>query len=236
MQYRPGGFQILPPLVKNLIIINGLVYLAQLTVERVAPQSAILNNFALNQWKSGGFGLYQYITYMFMHSMYGSGHLIMNMFALWMFGSELERIWGPKRFLIFYLVCGIGGGLLNNLVHWVEFERIVRSVGDISALTPDDPVIDQLRATMRRSIGASAAVFGLLAAFAYLFPNSYIYIYFIVPIKTKWFVLLYGGIELVLAFLKLDNDMIDHWGHIGGALTGLLLVYAGNKNNRKSFY
>jgi membrane associated rhomboid family serine protease len=237
-EYRPARFEILPPVVKNLIIINCLVFLAQLALSKTAPE--VQHMFALNQWRGGDFKVYQYLTSMFMHSTIGPGHIFMNMFALWMFGSEMERIWGPKRFLTFYLLCGIGAGLLNNTVHWIEFDRILRNVGATAATVNyaqlDEATFYSLRKALSLSVGASGAIFGILAAFCYLFPNRYIYLYFFVPMKTKWFMLMYVGLELGLAFLKIAGDNVDHWGHLGGALTGFLLVYFNNRLNRKSFY
>ena len=186
----------MPTAVKHLLIVNVLCYLAYYVC---ASQRIINLNALLGLWTSatGYFRPWQLFTYMFMHG--NLTHLFFNMFALWMFGNTMENIWGTKRFLVYYLACGLGAGLLTLLIPG-------------AALT----------------VGASAAVYGLLLAFGLTFPNDYIYLYFLVPIKAKWFVIGYAVIELFEGFFI--NDGIAHFAHLGGMLVGLLLILWWRRN------
>ena len=228
-QYRPNVF---PPVVKNLLIINVLVFIAQNVIK--ADTFDINHTFALHGVHSVYFKPYQLITYMFMHG--GIDHILFNMLALWMFGSQLENFWGPKRFLIYYLVTGLGAGLLHLLVLYFEMAPIVEQVKQmpvdiqLELINSDQYVINAI------TVGASGAVFGLLAAFGYLFPNSLIYVYFMIPIKAKWFVIIYGALELFLAVKNSAGDNVAHYAHLGGAITGFIMVYIWNKTNRKTLY
>jgi membrane associated rhomboid family serine protease len=207
---RPDNF---PPVVKNLIIINVLVWIAQLSLDK---QYSLTNILAL--WPVGTelFKPYQIATHMFAHAAYDQFgrivfyHILFNMFALWMFGRILENVWGPKRFLLFYFICGIGAAAAHLLIQYLN--------GGIA------PVV-----------GASGAIMGVFAAFAYLFPNTEMYFLFIpFPIKAKWMVIglaafdLFGGIS--------GGDNIAHFAHLGGALTGFILVLIWNRTNRRRFY
>lgn len=222
-----------PPVVKNILIINVLVFIAQMTFE-TNPDIRLENMFALHDVHSIYFKPHQLVTYMFLHG--GFSHIFFNMFAVWMFGRTLENVWGSKRFLIFYLVTGIGAGLLHLLVLYIEMEPIMDMFRMLSpeqqAMLVDDPTFKVNVAT----VGASGAVFGCLAAFGYLFPNSMIYIYFLLPMKAKWFVLIYAGMELFLAFRNSAGDTVAHFAHLGGAVTGFILVLIWNKRNRRRFY
>lgn len=247
-QFRPSSFQILPTVIKNLLIINGLVFLAQKTI---GGDQGIINMddlFALHSWQSPLFKPWQFVTHLFMHG--DLGHIFSNMFALWMFGSILENLWGPKRFLIFYISCGLGAALFHMLVLYAENQTMMQQFYAIasemdvqkfvakypptqSSQTIKDIYIAHLN---EATIGASGAVFGCLAAFGYLFPNTYIYLYFFLPLKAKWFVLLYAGFELSMAISNSAGDNIAHVAHLGGALVGFLMVYFWNKKNRQTFY
>lgn len=202
-EFRSQNFQTLPLIVKNLLIINTLIFLAQYTLDNTVGITKYLALFSLN---TGLFNPYQLITYMFAHG--GWAHLIFNMFGLWMFGSQLENFWGPKRFIIFYLVCGIGAGLCELLL----------TKGSVA-------------------VGASGAIMGLFAAFGYLFPNSLLFIFPIpFPIKAKWAMIGLIAIDLFGGISNRPGDNIAHWAHLGGALVGFLLVWYWNKNNRRTFY
>ncbi|MFL9482013.1 rhomboid family intramembrane serine protease [Chitinophagaceae bacterium LWZ2-11] len=232
-EFRPNRFEILPVVIKNLLIINGLVFLAQYITE----QQGIVNMddlFALHTFQSQLFKPWQLITHMFMHG--SIGHILSNMFVLWMFGSTLENLWGPKRFLIFYLVCGLGAALCHMGVLYYENQKII----DVfNSLPFDQQQASQAYVQGRlnsATLGASGAVFGCLAAFGYLFPNTKIYLYFLLPIKAKWFVILYAVFELVMAVQNSAGDDVAHVAHLGGALVGFLLVYFWNKTNRSRFY
>ena len=189
-QYQPQGFSLLPPAVKHLIIINVLVYAADYVLQK---QGIYLGNIlALFSLQSGNFQLWQPLSYMFMHA--NLTHIFFNMFALWMFGAAMENFWGTKRFLVYYLACGIGAGLLYMLLP-----------------------------RMHVTVGASAAVYGLLLAFGMTFPNEYIYLYFLMPIKTKWFVTGMIVIELLQGIFY-SYDGVAHFAHLGGMLIGFLLI------------
>ena len=147
-------------------------------------------------------------------------HLFFNMFALWMFGNSIENVWGPKRFLIFYFVCGIGAGLTQELVQYIQLSDIVEHYQFVNLGNRSIPVDDYLN--MLTTVGASGAVYGILLAFGMMWPNSRIYIYFAIPIKAKWFVIIYGLLELFSGFSSVDN--VAHFAHVGGMLFGFLLI------------
>lgn len=202
--YRPDNF---PPVVKNLIIINVLVFLAQSLLD---TKFALTARFALWPINSSLFQPYQLVTHMFTHG--SMGHIFFNMFALWMFGKTLENVWGPKRFLSFYLICGIGAAIAHLAV-----QNLMGGAGP--------------------AVGASGAVMGILVAFGYLFPNTELFILFIpFPIKAKWAVIGYVVIDLFGGIANFSGDNIAHFAHLGGALTGFILVLLWNKNNRRRFY
>ncbi len=190
-QYSPTGFKVLPTIVKHLLIINVLMYFAYYVLLK---QGIINLNYYLGIWSlsTGLFRIWQPLTYMFMHGSFD--HLFFNMFSLWMFGSALENFWGSKRFLFYYLVCGIGAGLLNMLVPGAHV-----------------------------SVGASGAVYALLLAFGMMWPNNYIYLYFLVPIRTKWFIIGMIVIELFEGIFR-STDGIAHFAHLGGMLIGFLII------------
>lgn len=230
-EFRPTRFEILPTGVKNLLIINGLVFLAQITIGK---QINIENTFALHTWQSPLFKPWQFFTHMFMHGDFS--HILSNMFALWMFGSILENVWGPKRFLIFYIVCGLGAALCHMGVLYYQTEQ---AINIFNAATYENQLIQREDIIIRlreATLGASGAVFGCLAAFGYLFPNTFIYIYFMIPLKAKWFVMIYAGFELFQAVQNSAGDNVAHVAHLGGALVGIILVYFWNKTNKKKLY
>jgi membrane associated rhomboid family serine protease len=200
--YSSRGMGPIPPVIKNLLIINGLVFLAQYVFSKQGIYLELWG--ALWGLQTGNFKIWQLVTHMFMHG--GISHIVFNMFALWMFGSILENFWGGKRFLTFYMICGIIAGLT---------QLFMQSNG--------------------LAIGASGAIMGVMAGFAYLFPNTELFIMFIpIPIKAKYVVPgfmaldLFGGIS--------GGDNIAHWAHLGGAFAGLIIVIIWNKTNRKTFY
>jgi membrane associated rhomboid family serine protease len=159
------------------------------------------------------------------------------MFALWMFGSILENLWGSKRFLFFYMACGLGAAALHLVSLYVELTNDVELLRQLDPSTQGTQ--DYLRLLYKvnmATVGASGAVFGCLAAFGYLFPNSLIYLYLFIPIKAKWFVIFYAALELWLGVNNSAGDNVAHWAHLGGALVGFLLVLYWNKRNRKHFY
>jgi len=233
-EFRPGSFQILPTIIKNLIIINILVFLAQNTLSGPLGENYLENIFALHTWQSPLFKPWQFVTYLFMHGSFQ--HIFGNMFALWMFGSILENLWGPKRFLLFYLVTGLGAAFCHMVALYYENQQLINlfNTFDIASKQEYWPALQSHLSAA--TLGASGAVFGCLAAFGYLFPNTYIYLYFFLPLKAKWFVLFYAGGELLLAIQNSAGDNVAHFAHLGGALVGLILVYYWNKTNKRNFY
>ncbi|MCM1034378.1 MAG: rhomboid family intramembrane serine protease [Paludibacter sp.] len=191
----------LPPITKNLIAINFICWLADIVLSRRIgiPMSGI---FGLNYLFSSGFHIWQPFTYMFMHA--GFDHIFFNMFALLMFGAPLEQHWGGKRFLTYYLITGIGAGIVQELVWFGMF-------GPID--------------TMHITIGASGAIFGILLAFGWLFPDVKMFLLFIpIPIRARVFVTIYAICELWLGLAPSSGDNVAHFAHLGGMLFGWLLI------------
>jgi membrane associated rhomboid family serine protease len=232
-EFRPGGFQLIPPVIKNLVIINVLIYLAQSTLGD-GLNTKLIDLFALHDVRSPLFRPHQLITYLFLHG--GWDHVLYNMFALWMFGSILENYWGAKRFLIFYIICGIGAAVAHLSVLYPEMTPAFEEWYAHGLTLHQPEAYDHLAIINPATLGASGAVFGCLAAMGYLFPNSLIYLYFFVPIKVKWFVIGYAAIELFSGVRGTAGDNVAHWAHLGGGLVGLLLVIYWNRSNRRNFY
>lgn len=210
--FRPTGFSVLPTVVKNLLILNVLFFLATIACD-VVLRIDLSDYLGLHYIGASDFQPFQLVTYMFMHGNFA--HLFFNMFALWMFGNTLERIWGPNRFLLFYFICGIGAGLTQELVQYIQYVTTLQDYANVNI-----PMSEYLN--MLTTVGASGAVYGILLAFGMMFPNSTIYIYFAIPLKAKWFVLIYGVIELFSGFTSVDN--VAHFAHVGGMLFGLILI------------
>ncbi len=276
---RPGGLQVLPPIVKNLIIINVLFALGQMVLGGRGVDLA--DYLGLHYWRSSLFQPWQLVTHLFMHgSAYSWNatflHLFSNMFALWMFGSILENLWGPKKFLTFYFVCGIGAALCHLAVLGYGFHTVGAEVQAFM----NNPTVDQFDLMLRRNdwqgikefqqldmnwqsdpgnntyrgiavnlldnslygitnpqtgehfsglydqatVGASGAVFGILFAFGYLFPNMLLYFYFLFPIKAKWFVFFYAAFELYAGVRASAGDNVAHFAHLGGMLFAFILL------------
>jgi membrane associated rhomboid family serine protease len=189
----------------------------------IAAQSVFRIDLAdylgLHYIDASDFQPFQLVTYMFMHGSFA--HLFFNMFALWMFGNTLENIWGANRFLLFYFVCGIGAGLVQELVQYIQYATTLQAYTSVNMGGHIVPMGEYLN--LLTTVGASGAVYGILLAFGMMFPNSTLYIYFAIPIKAKWFVLLYGVIEL-FSGLGGAADGVAHFAHLGGMLFGLILI------------
>jgi len=230
------GFFSLPTVVRNLIMINGIMLLAYYVISSTLGYD--LNGIlGLYFPKSESFKPLQILTHMFMHA--GFWHLFFNMYALYMFGQVLENVWGPKRFLIYYIVCGLGAAFVhesviafeyNNLVKQLNPEQIETVLSEGASLLArnrgfSDPVMQDLQILLNTpTVGASGAVFGILLAFGMLFPNTQLMLLFPpIPLKAKYFVLAYGGIELYLAFAQPGSN-IAHAAHLGGMLFGYFLI------------
>lgn len=210
----------IPTITKNLLIINILAFIAMLVLE---PMAGIdLNDICgLHFFKASNFHLYQLVTYMFMHG--GWTHIIVNMFMLWMFGAVVENVWGGKRFLFYYIFCGIGAGLCQELVQYIQY--ISEGLANYESVNIGSQIISmQQFLGMSTTVGASGAIYALLLAFGMMFPNEKMFIIPIpVPIKAKWIVLLSIIVEL-FSSIAAGGDGVAHTAHLGGMLFGLLLI------------
>ena len=207
----------MPTAVKHLLIINVLLFLATFTLNRFDID--LTNLLGLHFYKASDFRAYQLVTYMFMHGNFE--HLFFNMFSLWMFGSTLENIWGTKRFVLFYMVCGLGAGLCQEGVQYIEYATSLANYDTVN-LGGGRVIPMSSYLNMMNTVGASGAIYGLLLAFGMMFPNEYIYLYFLVPMRTKWFIVAMVVIELLSGFYGGGN--IAHFAHLGGMLFGLIMI------------
>ena len=211
--YKPsgfGGFSFFPPVIKNLLIINAIVFIIQTLGQQVGVGNGLTFSDIITKYFAliplGGMNLggyihwnfypWQLISYQFMHG--GFMHIALNMFALWMFGVEIENIWGSKKFLIFYLMCGVVAGIFQLIL---------------------PPLFNE---SLAPTIGASGAIFGVLVAFGMLFPNRYIYLYFFIPVKAKYLITLFVLMEIF--FVDTGGGNIAHLAHLGGALAGFIYI------------
>jgi membrane associated rhomboid family serine protease len=278
---RPGGIQRMPTIVKNIIIINVLMVIIQLVLWS-SKGINLADYLGLHYWQSPLFRWWQPITHIFMHgTVYSFNetliHILFNMFGLWMFGSILENLWGPKRFLLFYMVCGLGAAFCHLIVLHIEFSSFYKNFIQFQ----NDPTLDHYLLFIKQrglesvdqfngiknfwmsnpnctncgqesfkmiqgyymsminepTVGASGAVFGVLFAFGYLFPNVPLYIYFIpIPIKAKWVIGGYILLELYQGLRNSAGDNVAHFAHLGGVLFAFILLKIWNKKIRDSFY
>ncbi len=276
--HSPGRFSILPPIVKNLLILNILCFFATIVLKNSLGID-LYDLLGLHYFKSNLFSPYQFITYMFMHGSFE--HLFFNMFALWMFGSTIENVWGCKRFIVFYLITGIGAALIHYLVIHLQLYQDMALI-QASIYSPDVATLKELIrnhtfalneysgdiwnqfvvfrenvhtlevnplntankeqiseflglylnhfVSLPNVVGASGSIYGLLLAFGMLFPNSRIYIYFLFPMKAKWFVVIFGIIELLSGIFS-TGDGIAHFAHLGGMIFGLILILLWQKKS-----
>jgi len=227
-------FRNIPIVTRNLLIINVLVYLLASVVQ--LGGKSLTDWGALHFFMASEFHLYQFITYQFLHG--GFTHLFFNMFALWMFGCVIENVWGPKKFIFYYIFCGVGAGLCQELVQYISF-----AADGLTSLDPNQMLnvngqhlmtVDQVM-NLSSTIGASGAVYGILLAFGMTFPNERIFIFPLpIPIKAKWFVAIYAIIEFVSAMSSV-GDGVAHMAHIGGMLFGFLLILYWRSNPNSYF-
>ncbi len=245
--YKRRRLGAIPPVVKNLILINVILFLATVVMEGTFGFD-LSQYLALFHIKSEYFRPYQFVTHMFMHG--GTMHIFFNMFALWMFGRVLESVWGPKRFFIYYMITGLGAALVHMTVLYIQYKSLEAQMSQeqMEMVLSEgyrifgqnqnfvDPQMGQMNMMLNtRTVGASGAVFGVLLAFGMLFPNTQLMLLFPpIPIRAKYFVLIYGGIELFLAFSQ-PGSHIAHFAHLGGMLFGFLLIQFWKKDRGK-FY
>ena len=239
----------LPQAVKGLLIINIAVFALGFIVE-ATMQIELAKVFGIYFFKSDLFKPYQIITHMFMHD--GPMHLVFNMYALWMFGQVIERVWGAKKFLIYYFVTGLGAVILHTFVNYLQYQSLIvdlpQEVLNSILIGGNNVSVPNIYYSNAQSlfnflhiptVGASGAVFGLLLAFGMLFPNVELQLMFIpVPIKAKYFVMGYGAIELYMGINNAAGDNIAHFAHLGGMLFGFILIKMWSKGNNQggNFY
>jgi membrane associated rhomboid family serine protease len=246
MNYRPALN--IPPVVKNLILANVVFYIITMVMKQMGTD--LYPILGLYFPLSEKFMLHQFFTYMFMHSSSGIGHIFFNMFALYMFGKVLENVWGSKRFLIFYLVTGVGAAVLQSFVTFIEYKMLiakmdpeqiayVKEVGYsiwLEGKNFSEPLAGKLNAILNTpTVGASGAVFGILLGFGMLFPNTELMLLFPpIPIKAKYFVAGYGLLELFFGISGIQGS-VAHFAHLGGMLFGYFMIRHWNKNSKR-FY
>jgi len=235
------NFRYMPPVTKNLLLINLVIWLA---MELIKPLEAFISQYgALYYITSDQFLPTQLFTYMFIHANFV--HLFFNMFALYMFGVTMERVLGAQKFLFYYVSCGLGAALVQEGVFALMIQHYAQMFPNPGTITsvlrnshatfqeiisagvmPDDPAMLSLAALYHTpTVGASGAIFGILLAFGYMFPNVRLYMIFPpIPIKARVFVLLYAGVELLLGIYNSQADTVAHFAHLGGMLFGLLIL------------
>lgn len=224
----------MPTVTKNLIIINILCFIGGIVASRYGIN---LNEYlGLHFFKASDFNLAQLFTYMFMHANFQ--HIFFNMFAVWMFGRILEQVWGPRRFLFYYIVCGVGAGLIQELVQYIQYVTELSAYDSVNTGFSIIPMAEYLN--MLTTVGASGAVYAILLAFGMLFPNQQMFIFPLpVPIKAKYFVIGYAVIEVVLGVSNNAGDNVAHFAHLGGMIFGFILIWYWKKKNTNrhgSFY
>ena len=241
-------FAHIPPVVKNLLIINVIFYIATLMFGGPMMTQVL----GVHYFDSPDFRIWQIITYMFMHDFSSLFHIMFNMFALYTFGSTIEYTMGSKRFLNFYLITGLGALALQLLVQSIEVYNIsgsivnngsfmVNSLKRTISFNPDliskDQASTLLGIYLTPMVGASGAIFGLLIAFGMLFPNAELFIMFIpVPVKAKYIIPVYVLLELFLGVKQFSGDSVAHFAHLGGALFGFILVKIWHLKRHDNFY
>lgn len=286
MSYRPQPFSILPPVVKNIIIINVIFFFATFTLKNIKGID-LSNILGMHMPIATEFKPYQLFTYMFMHG--DIGHIFFNLLAIWMFGSTLENFWGPKKFIIYYLVTGLGAALIHYCVVYYQLLPTLNAINELmqkpsneavqaffsspdfkmqsiemqnhlqaflsdyhqyqtntalySEIGSTHKIIDYLQLYKEdllnapTILGASGALYGILLAYGYMFPDNMVFIYFF-PIKAKYLVMLYIGMELYTGIKANMNDNVAHFAHLGGMLVGFILlkVWREKSNTNNSYF
>jgi len=247
MRYGASPFTGIPPVVKNLLIINVLFFFASIILYSTFG-IRLEEYLGLHVPMADKFGPHQIITYMFMHSYPGLSHLFFNMFALFMFGRMLETVWGSKRFLIYYMITGMGAAVIQIITQYIEIMPMLHDITTAMNnpsyenlkiffhLEPNQTLSAEIaRESLMRfrtdylnahvTVGASGAVFGILLAFGMLFPNTRLMLLFPpIPIKAKYFVIMYGVAELFLGVTNFSLDNVAHFAHLGGMLFGFVMI------------
>jgi len=266
MNNRSSFLSSIPPVVKNLIAINVILWLATLVSPNIFNRWGIDGDLSdilgMHYWGADRFNPAQLITYMFMHSTQDITHLLFNMLAVYMFGVPLEYRWGSKRFLFYYFVTGLGAAVVQQLIWTIEFQPVVTAMNDAISANSGRGLLayqDQLSRYFRFenlglfdaqhvfelkkmylnlpvTVGASGAVFGILLAFGWLFPDvKLMMLFFPVPIRARIFVIIYGVAELFLGVANFTGDNVAHFAHLGGMLFGIILILVWKKKNGRTY-
>ena len=231
----------IPTITKNLLIINILIYIAQFIMFPQRPDlSAVANWGKLHFFLASDFHLYQFVSYLFLHADFM--HLLSNMFGLWMFGCVIENVWGPKKFLFYYITCGIGAGFCQELVQYIQYISdsylAAMPLETIIQVNNNGSIVERTIAESLNSwgtIGASGAIYAIILAFGMTFPNERLFIIPIpFPIKAKWFVLGYAAIEFYMS-IQTTGDGIAHTAHLGGMLFGFLMIRYWNRHPNSGY-
>lgn len=218
----------IPPVTKNLIEINIIMFFAAFVLEQKLDID-LKGILGLHLFIAEDFHPYQFVTYMFMHG--GFTHLFFNMFALYMFGMVLERVWGSKRFLIYYFVTGLGAALIQEIVQYGYYAMYLEQYHSVNLGGMIVPMSVYLN--MWNTVGASGAIYGILLAFAMMFPNEKMFVVPIpVPIKAKYYVIIFCLLELFLGLSNNSGDNVAHFAHLGGVLFGWILIIKWRINNK----
>lgn len=224
----------IPETIKQLIIINVIFYFGSQFIGNLG-----YDILALHYYENEKFLISQFITHMFMHG--SPSHILFNMFGLWMFGTPLEQMWGRQKFLFFYISCGLGAALLQMLVYYSQIQNLYQVI-ELNNLSLSDPQLilnfmserdysNAITAFNSVMVGASGAIYGVLVAFAFSFPNSKLMLLFLpFPIKAKFFVPLLILIDLFFGISSFSVGPIAHFAHVGGAIIGLIMVLYWRKN------
>lgn len=258
--FRSSFLNSIPPVVKNILAINIILWLATVVLPGLLRKQGVdldlTNILGMHYWESEKFRLTQLITYIFMHG--GLNHIFFNMFALYMFGSTIENFWGSKKFLIYYLITGIGAGIVQQLFWTVEYHTVITNMNqaisensgavleasrnelsrffrlsDMKYFTAADLIeLKRMFLNLPVTIGASGSVFGILLAFGWLFPDvRLMMLFFPVPIRARIFVIIYGVVELFQGVARFSGDSVAHFAHLGGMLFGVILILIWKKKN-----
>ncbi len=260
MYNRSSFLDSIPPVVKNLLAINIILWLATLVLpgflRRWGIDADLTDILGMHYWASEKFNPAQLLTYIFMHG--GFNHVFFNMFAVYMFGSALENLWGSRKFLTYYLITGIGAGIVQQIFWTIDFQGLISAMNTaieansgsslvayegelmkyfrITGLTNFDASsiseMKEMFLNLPVTVGASGSVFGLLLAFGWLFPEQRLMLLFIpYPIKARVFVAIYGVIELFLGVANFSGDNVAHFAHLGGMLFGIIMILMWKKKN-----
>jgi membrane associated rhomboid family serine protease len=235
-QYRPSRFNLMPTITKNIIIINVIMFITTIVLAQQGID--LIDILGLHYFESEKFHIWQFITYMFMHG--GWAHIFFNMFAVWMFGAAIENMWGPKRYLNYYLLTGLGAAVAHYAIVYYQLQPVITQID--SALSNTSLPTEELNNLAEQRtillnapvvVGASGAVFGILVAFGMYFPNTLLFILPIpFPIKAKYAVIMYGLIELFSGVANFSGDNVAHFAHLGGLVCGFILIQLWKRNDR----